>query len=205
MTIDNHPRVAPELLDRFRRLPAANVGDAMGRLNVASSAIRPAWPGARIAAPAFTVAVPAGDNLGIQEALKAALPGDVIVVGAAGYTDRALLGELIGERAINAGLAGFVVDGAVRDAEDLGQIGMPVFSRGITPAGPYHHGPYRMSVPVACGGVAVSPGDIVVADSDGVVFVPAAEAEQIAEAAEAVFVDEAGRRERILAQRTTEN
>lgn len=189
------------LLERLRRLPAANVGDAMNRLNVVSSVIRPVWTGARLVGPARTVQVPGGDNNGLKAALAAAAPGEVIVVAAGGYADRALLGELIGERAISAGVAGFLVDGAVRDAEDLGEIGLPVFARGTSPAGPYHDGPYRQDVPVAIAGAAVCPGDIVVGDADGVVIVPAAQAEDIVTAAEAVQQDEAGRRARILADR----
>ena len=198
------PVVDAGLLERLRNLPAANVGDAMDRLNALSSAIRPVWAGARIVGPARTVQVPGGDNNGLRAALDQAQPGEVIVVAAGGYADRALLGELIGERAISAGVAGFVVDGAVRDAEDLGGIGLPVFARGTSPAGPYHDGPYRLDVPVACANVAVCPGDVIVGDADGVVVVPAADAEAVTTAAEAVHADEAGRRERILAARKTE-
>ncbi|GER23898.1 methyltransferase [Zafaria cholistanensis] len=195
-------RPAPELVARLAALPAANIGDAMDRLGVADSAIQAIWPGAKLAGPAFTVWVAAGDNRGIHESLAVAQPGDVVVVAGGGDTSRALLGELIGERAISAGLAGFALDGAARDAEVLGEIGLPVFARATTPAGPYKNGPSRIAVPIAFGGVPVLPGDIIIGDSDGVVVVPRDQAERIAEAAEAVFADEADRRARIVAART---
>jgi regulator of RNase E activity RraA len=195
-------RPDPALVARLAALPAANIGDAMDRLGVADSGIQAIWPGARLAGPAFTVWARAGDNQGIHRALKAAQPGDVIVVAGQGDTSRALLGELIGERAISAGLVGFALDGAARDQEVLQEIGLPVFARATTPAGPYKTGPSRIAVPVAFGGVPVMPGDIIIGDGDGVVVVPQDQADQIAEAAEAVFADEESRRAAIIAART---
>ena len=195
-------RPDPALVTRLSALPAANIGDAMDRLGIADSAIQAIWPGARLAGPAFTVWARAGDNQGIHRSLQVAQPGDVIVVAGQGDTTRALLGELIGERAISAGIVGFALDGAARDQEVLEQIGLPVFARAITPAGPYKHGPSRIAVPVAFGGVPVMPGDIVIGDSDGIVVIPQAQAEEVAVAAEAVYADEANRRAAIIAART---
>jgi len=189
------------IVDRLAKLPAANIGDAMDRLGVADSAIQAVWPGAKLAGPAFTVWTRPGDNKGIHAALQQARPGDVIVVAGGGDASRALLGELIGERAINLGVAGFALDGAARDAEALGEIGMPVFARATTPAGPYKDGPFRLGTAVAFGGVPVLPGDVIVGDSDGVVVVPREQAAAVAEAAEAVFADETGRRQAIVAAR----
>ena len=189
------------IVDRLAKLPAANIGDAMDRLGVADSAIQAVWPGAKLAGPAFTVWTRPGDNKGIHAALQRARPGDVIVVAGGGDASRALLGELIGERAINLGVAGFALDGAARDAEALGEIGMPVFARATSPAGPYKDGPFRLGTAVAFGGVPVLPGDVIVGDSDGVVVVPREQAAAVAEAAEAVFADETGRRQSIVAAR----
>jgi len=189
------------IVDRLAKLPAANIGDAMDRLGVADSAIQAVWPGAKLAGPAFTVWTRPGDNKGIHAALQQARPGDVIVVAGGGDASRALLGELIGERAINLGVAGFALDGAARDAEALGEIGMPVFARATSPAGPYKDGPFRLGTAVAFGGVPVLPGDVIVGDSDGVVVVPREQAAAVAEAAEAVFADETGRRQAIVAAR----
>ena len=196
------PRPARDVVERLAKLPAANIGDAMDRLGVADSAIQAVWPGARLAGPAFTVWTRPGDNQGIHSALQAARPADVIVVAGGGDESRALLGELIGERAITLGLAGFVLDGAARDAEALGEIGMPVFARAVTPAGPYKNGPSRLGTPIAFGGVPVMPGDVIVADSDGVVVIPREQAAAVADAAEAVFADETNRRAAIIADRS---
>ncbi|HEX9229669.1 MAG TPA: methyltransferase [Arthrobacter sp.] len=190
-----------DVIDRLAKLPAANIGDAMDRLGVADSAIRAIWPGARLAGPAFTVWTRPGDNQGIHRALELARPGDVIVVSGGADESRALLGELIGERAINRGLAGFALDGAARDAEALGEIGMPVFARAITPAGPYKNGPSRIGTPISFGGVPVLPGDIIIGDSDGIVVIPREQAADVADAAEAVFDDETNRRRAIVAAR----
>ncbi|RAX18753.1 methyltransferase [Pseudarthrobacter sp. AG30] len=189
------------IVDRLAKLPAANIGDAMDRLGVADSAIQAVWPGAKLAGPAFTVWTRPGDNKGIHAALQLARPGDVIVVAGGADESRALLGELIGERAINLGVAGFVLDGAARDAEALGEIGMPVFARATSPAGPYKDGPFRLGSAVAFGGVPVLPGDVIVGDSDGVVVIPRDQAAVVADAAEAVFADETGRRQAIVAAR----
>ena len=194
-------RPGQDVIDRLAKLPAANIGDAMDRLGVADSAIQAIWPGARLAGPAFTVWTRPGDNQGIHRALELARPGDVIVVCGGGDESRALLGELIGERAINLGLAGFALDGAARDAEALGEIGMPVFARAITPAGPYKNGPSRLGTPISFGGVPVLPGDIIIGDSDGIVVVPREQAAIVADAAEAVFDDETNRRRAIVAAR----
>ena len=195
------PRPDPDVLERLAKLPAANIGDAMDRLGVADSAIQAVWPGARLAGPAFTVWTRPGDNLGIHRALQLARPGDIIVVSGGGDESRALLGELIGERAISLGLAGFALDGAARDAEALGEIGMPVFARATTPAGPYKNGPSRIGTPISFGGVPVLPGDIIIGDSDGIVVIPRDQAENVAEAAEAVYADETERRRSIIASR----
>lgn len=194
-------RPSPEVVRRLAALPTANIGDAMERLGALDSRIQAIWPGATVAGPAFTVWTRAGDNAAIHQALRIAEPGDVIVVNGQADESRALLGELIGGRAAAAGIVGFVLDGAARDAADLGHIGMPVFARACTPAGPYKHGPGRLGVTIAVGGVAVSLGDIVIGDADGVVVVPQADAEAVATAAEAVFADEARRREAIATVR----
>jgi regulator of RNase E activity RraA len=195
-------RPDPAIVDRLANLPAANIGDAMDRLGVADSAIQAVWSGAKLAGPAFPVWTRPGDNKGIHAALQLARPGDVIVVAGGADESRALLGELIGERAINLGVAGFALDGAARDAEALGEIGMPVFARATSPAGPYKDGPFRLGTAVAFGGVPVLPGDIIIGDSDGVVVIPREQAAAVAEAAEAVFADETSRRQAIVAARS---
>lgn len=192
-----YPRAAPALLERFRHLPTANIADAMHRLGALDPHVKPAWNGATLVGQAFTVWTRPGDNLGIHEALERVQPGDVIVVNGGGDESRALIGELIAGKAKAQGVAGFVIDGAVRDAEGLRDYGMPVFARTCTPAGPYKDGPYAYAVDIAAGGVVVHPGDIVVGDADGVVVVPLASAATVAERAEAKQADEQAKRDAI--------
>ena len=182
-----------DLIERFASVPAANVADAQERFGVASG-LMPMWAGARLAGPALTVWTRPGDNLFIHHALDLAQPGDVIVINGHGDVSRALIGDLIGIRAKALGVGGFVIDGAVRDADALAACEMPVFARGVTPAGPYKHGPGRLQQPVAIAGVVVIPGDVIVADADGVVVVQRAEAERVLADAEKIEASEAEKR-----------
>ena len=197
VTRESWDRPTTAQLDRYRRLPSANVGDAMHRLGALDAAIKPVWDGATIVGAAYTVWTRPGDNLGLHEALRHVQPGDVIVVNGGADESRALLGELIGGKAKVKGVAGFVIDGAVRDATGLAEYAMPVYARALTPAGPYKDGPFALAAPVAVGGVVVSPGDIVVADEDGVVVVPLEMADRVADLAEAKHEDELAIRRRI--------
>jgi RraA family protein len=188
----------PAIIRRFADLPVANIGDAMGRLNVVDPSITAVYRGARLAGPAYTVEVPGGDNAGIYEALEHIAAGDVLVVNGHGVPNRALIGELISERLRQLGVAGVVIDGAIRDARDIEEMGFPVFSASVTPAGPYRHGPFKVNVPVAVGGVVVSPGDIVIGDDDGVAVIPLSDASLIVELAEEKNADELAIRAAIL-------
>lgn len=187
---DHAPRAAPDLVSRFARLPSTTVSDAMERLGAVSSQIHAIWPGAQVAGSALTVLTRAGDNLYIHRALEQAQEGDVLVVNGQGDLARALVGELLAAKARSRGVIGLVIDGTVRDGEGLSRMAMPTFARGLCPAGPYKDGPGRVNVPVAVGGVVVCPGDIVVADADGVVIVPLDQAESVAERAEALLAAE---------------
>ena len=198
-TLADFPRASDEVIERFAALPAANIADAMDRFGALDSAIQAVWDGAHLAGSALTVWSREGDNLAIDQALEIAHPGDVILVNSYGYEQRALLGDIIGAQAKKRGVAGFVLDGACRDREGLAEIGMPVFARALTPAGPYKTGPGRVGQIVACGGVAVAPGDIVVGDADGVVVIPLADAERVLAAGEAKRDTEALWREEIEA------
>jgi regulator of RNase E activity RraA len=164
-------RCEPDLLATLARFGTAMVTDAMERFGALDSEIQPQWPTARLIGNAFTIWTRAGDNLAIHEALDMVAPGDVLVVNGSGDKSRALIGEMIGIKAKARGVAGFVLDGAARDIDALRELGMPVFARASTPAGPYKHGPFRLLEPIAVGGVCVSPGDAVIADRDGVTVV----------------------------------
>jgi regulator of RNase E activity RraA/3-hydroxyisobutyrate dehydrogenase-like beta-hydroxyacid dehydrogenase len=194
--------VTARLLNAYAGLPTANIGDATERLGLVDSAIGPVWPGARAVGRALTVWTRAGDNQAIHEAVKVAEPGDIMVVNGEGDTSRALIGELIAERARARGVVGMVLDGAARDAEVLAEMGFPVWARAVTPAGPYKFGPGRVGVPIAVGGVVCHPGDVVVGDGDGVAIVAADQAASVLAAAREVEAEEARRRASIRAAAT---
>jgi 4-hydroxy-4-methyl-2-oxoglutarate aldolase len=195
-------RPPKELTTRFARLPTANVSDAMAKAGVMHPDVKPLWPGLRTCGPAFTCS--AIDLTVKKFALSLVQPGDVFVLAAGGVRDYACFGELSSNIMRWRGAAGVVVDGAVRDAAGIREAGMPVFARTVTPRN-YHY-PFGLehgavNLPVVCGGIAIEPGDIVVADDDGVVVVPRAIAADVAAAAEAIFAGEGRAREGIRSGR----
>lgn len=194
-------RAAEDLLSDYAGLPVANIGDARGRMGLVDSGIRTMWKGARAVGRARTVWTRAGDNKALHAALAKVQPGEVIVINGHGDLNRALMGELIAERARSRGCVGMVIDGAARDIDALQEIGFGVWARAVSPAGPYKDGPGYVDVPVAVGGVVCNPGDLVVADDDGVVVIPAAEAFASLAGGRAVEADEAQRRAAIVAAR----
>lgn len=173
-----HERPPSGLVAALAAFDTATISDLMNRLYTMSSSIRPVTPpGLRLAGPACTVKVFPGDNLMVHKSLDVARPGDVIVVDASSSHMTAVLGDLIATKARHRGLAGFVVDGLIRDLPGILDLGdMPVFARGITPIGPLHRGPGEIGYPVSAGGIVVQPGDIIIGDGDGVVVVPQDEA-----------------------------
>ncbi|MFI6426909.1 NAD(P)-binding domain-containing protein [Promicromonospora sp. NPDC050880] len=190
-----------DLLAAYSGVPTAAIGDARDRLGVVDPRVRTMWPGAHVAGRALTVLCRPGDNQGIHQALTVARPGDVLVVDGGGHPARALIGELIAHRAVNRGIAGMIIDGAVRDVPALQEARFPVWAVGSSPAGPYKSGPYRIGTAVSVGGAVVHPGDVVVADADGVIVVPLAEAARTLAGARAVLADEAARYRTILGER----
>lgn len=174
-------RPDPALVEAYSHVPSSNIGDCVRRMNCMFGGIR-AYNRISLCGPAFTVKVPAGDNLVAQMALDYAQPGDVIVIDGAGYADRALVGGMMLAYAEKRHLGGFVVNGAVRDLDDIAGSPLPVFAMAATPLGPYREGPGEINVPVVCGGQVVMPGDILVGDSDGVVVIPQADAADLLDA-----------------------
>ena len=164
--------------DAFRSIPPTTLADILGRAQVMDIGIRPLWPSARIAGPAFTVRCPPGDNLMVHAAIHHAPQGSVIVVEA-GDVDYAVAGGNVCSVAKRRGIEGLVVDGAIRDLGEVRRAGFPVFARGVIPIPGAKEAVLPLNGPVRCGGVTVDPGDIVVADEEGVVVVPYARSEQV--------------------------
>ena len=172
-------RPDPQIIAKFRQIPAANISDAAGNLNTMDSGIQALVSGTKICGPACTVSTRVGDFLAILQGLHAARPGDVLVVGSQGSPDVAVFGEITSTEAKLKGLAGLVTDGWVRDIEGIRKIGFPVFARGTSPRVAGRGSLGEVNVPTNCGGIVVEPGDIVVGDADGVVVVPRLKAAEI--------------------------
>jgi RraA family protein len=168
---------------RFRELPVANVSDVMSRMSAGGPRLRPLHAGGGMAGPALTVRTRPGDNLMVHKALKVAEPGDVIVVDAGGDLNNAIVGELMLSHAIQIGLAGVVINGAVRDSAWIRAHDFPVFAAGVTHRGPYKDGPGEINVPIALDGMVIEPGDLVIGDDDGLLCVPFDDTESLYEAA----------------------
>lgn len=190
--IKNFDRPAPELVARFKDMPVANIDDNMGRIAAVNAAIEPIGYKGQLLGTAFTVRVPQGDNLMFHAAMDLAKPGDVIVIDAGGFTDRAIFGELMATYCKSRGIKGIVCDGAIRDRGGLAAMeDFHVYARAATPNGPYKNGPGEINVPVVIGGKTVYPGDIVVGDDDGVLFIRPKLANALADATLAVEAKEA--------------
>ncbi|MFJ6538442.1 hypothetical protein ACIQH5_19620 [Paenarthrobacter sp. NPDC091711] len=179
LVVRDRPAMPTNNVGGLSRYPVANIGDAMDRLNLMDAAIKSQWDGARCVGPALTVLTRDGDNLAIHRALDDASPGDVLVINALGGTARAVFGDLLAEVCLAAGIAGVVIDGLTRDRAAIQALGLPLWARGVSPAGPAKYGPGQVFTPVACGGVVVNPGDIIAADDDGIAVIPQENAEAV--------------------------
>lgn len=192
-------RVPAPLVRQAAQFQAAILADVNGRRGTANSRIRPLAATMKLAGPAVTVEVRPGDNLMIHAAIALAQPGDVIVVDAKGDQTCALIGEIMVTLAEKRGIAGFVLDGPVRDCEALIAKGYPIFSVGTNPCGPTKKAPGRVNWPASIGGTPVQPGDLVVADADGVTFIERDKVESIIALAHQKVADETARLEGIRA------
>ena len=177
-------RVSPALVARAAAIPVANIGDVMNRMQSFNGTFYPYGGRKRMAGPAFTVKARSGDNLMLHQAVDMAEPGDIIVCDGNGDLSVALMGDLMLGHAMVRGIAGTVLDGAVRDVASLAKMEFGVWARGHTPAGPWKEGPGEIGTTISCGGQVVAPGDLICCDEDGIVVVPLDEAEAVIAAAE---------------------
>jgi regulator of RNase E activity RraA len=174
-------RPDPSAVAALGDFPTPTISDLMNRLYTMHTAIKPVTTHAtRIVGPACTVRCYPGDNLMVHKSLDVAQPGDVVVVDTSASPMTAVLGDLISTKARHRGIAGFVVDGLIRDLPDVDALeDFPVFARGVTPIGPLHRGPGEINHAIAAGGIVVYPGDVIVGDPNGVVVVPRASVETL--------------------------
>ena len=163
-----------DIIEAYKQLPPANVSDCMGRLSALSPEIRlmcKPFKGC-MAGPALTVKARSGDNLMIHKALDMAQEGDVVIISNSGDRSRALYGDILHGYAKFKKIGGIVFDGPIRDIDSIYDMGVPIYATGTTPGGPFKDGPGEINVPIACGGIHINPGDIVLGDGDGVIIIP---------------------------------
>ena len=175
------PRPDKALMDRFKQFDVPDISDQLNRLYALDPSISCLTSHShQLCGPVCTVCVFPGDNLMVHKALDIAKPGDIIVIDGQGLrTGNAVLGDIICTKAKHRGIAGFVVDGLVRDMPAIKELDIPIFARGTTAIGPLHRGPGEINYPIACGGTVVNPGDLLVGDQSGIVVIPNESAEII--------------------------
>lgn len=172
-------RISPELAEQFRSIPVANVSDSMSRMDAGGCDLRPMHRDGMLIGPALTVRTRPGDNLMLHKAIDMAQPGDVIVCDAGGDVTNSLFGEMMLAHAIKCGIAGFVINGSVRDRDAFLEQNLPVYAVGVTHRGPYRDGPGEIGFPISLSGMVINPGDLILGDSDGVLSVPIGSTETV--------------------------
>lgn len=181
--VTDTPRVPDDVVAEFTaaRLPTTNLSDVMGRYRTIGGGIAAVSrdDDLYLVGNALTVRTHAADNLMVHKAIEMARPGDVIVIEAGGDMSYALVGEMVCQHARVRGVAGFVIDGPIRDGGPIRAMSFPVYAKGLTPRGPYKEGPGEIGVPISVGGAPVLPGDLIAGDADGVVVVANADVNDV--------------------------
>jgi regulator of RNase E activity RraA len=168
---DNWERAPLKLIEDISHYPVALIGDVLQRLGMMASAIHHVAGKPSFFGTVLPILTWEGDNLAIHRALDDAQPGDVLVINANGETNRAVFGDLLGEVCLARKVAAVVIDGAVRDVQELDTMCLPVYARAVNPAGPSKYGPGQVGAPVACGNVVCNAGDAIVGDRDGIIVI----------------------------------
>jgi 4-hydroxy-4-methyl-2-oxoglutarate aldolase len=199
VVVRSYERADPKLVDAFGVFGVATIHEAQGQTGLLAARIEPLLAGAHVSGSAVTVAVPPGDNWMVHVAIEQCREGDIVVVAPAAASEHGYLGELIATALQTRGVRGFVIDGGVRDVAELRRMGFPVWSACVSALGTAKQQLGSVNAPIECAGQRVEPGDVVVADDDGVVVVPRDRAADVLEACRAREDKEAAHRARFAA------